>query len=84
MLSSYKVLKANLSAHDKFKPSVRGRSRPGPRPGAQRRCSGLTMHYSRTIEDTVAIITEGGLRRSEFLDPPLRLVYSVDRSKLPP
>jgi hypothetical protein len=44
---------------------------PGPRPGARRRCSGLTMQYSMILEDIVAIITEGGPGRSKFLDPPL-------------
>jgi hypothetical protein len=46
---------------------------PGPRPGARRRCSGLTMHSSTTMAGVVATVTEDGPRRSDFLDSPLAL-----------
>jgi hypothetical protein len=49
----------------------------GPWPGARRRCSGLLMHYIRTLRDNVAIVAQGGPGRSEFLDPPLPTVDRV-------
>jgi hypothetical protein len=34
------------------------------------------MHYSRILEGIVAIISEGGLGHSKFLDPPLVINHS--------
>jgi hypothetical protein len=35
------------------------------------------MHYSRILEGIVAIISEGGLGHSKFLDPPLLRGFEV-------
>jgi hypothetical protein len=49
----------------------------GPRAGMRWRCSGLTMYHSRTMEDIIAIITEYGPGRGEFLDPPLLCISNL-------